>query len=77
MPCQFGKQTTLPFNNSVSHALSPFNLIHSNVWGPSPITTPGESRYFIIFVDDFPDILGFISLKIVLNFIKYVVTLPK
>ena len=53
MPCQFGKQTALPFNNNVSHALSPFDIIHSNVWGPSPITTQGGSRYFIIFVDDF------------------------
>ena len=40
MPCQFGKQTALPFNNSVYHALS-------------PITTQGGSRYFVIFVDDF------------------------
>ena len=39
MPCQFGKQTALPFNNSVSHALSLFDLIHYDVWGPSPITT--------------------------------------
>ena len=31
MPCQFGKQTALPFNNSVSHALSSFNLIPSDV----------------------------------------------
>ena len=31
MPCQFGKQTALPFNNSVSHALSPFDLIHFDV----------------------------------------------
>ena len=53
MPCQFGKQTALPFNNSVSHALSSFDLIHSNVWGPSPIPTSGGSRSFIIFVDDF------------------------
>ena len=53
MPCQFGKQTALPFNNSVSHALSPFDLIHSYVWGPFPITTQGGSRYFVIFVDDF------------------------
>ena len=54
MPCQFGKQTALPFNNSVSQSLSPFDLIHSDVWGPSsPITTPGGSRYFVIFVDDF------------------------
>ena len=28
MSCQFGKQTALPFNNSVSHALSFFDLIH-------------------------------------------------
>ena len=53
MPCQFGKQTTIPFNNSVSHALSPFYLIHSDVWGPSPVTTQGGSRYFVIFMDDF------------------------
>ena len=53
MSCQFGKQTILPFNNSVSHALSPFDLIHSNVWSPSPITTQGGSHYFVIFVDDF------------------------
>ena len=46
MPCQFGNQTTLPFDNSVSHALSPFDLIHSDVWSPSPITTQGGSRYF-------------------------------
>ena len=53
MPCQFGKQTALPFNKNFSHALSPFDLIHSDVWGPSPITTQGGSCYFIIFVDDF------------------------
>ena len=44
MPCQFGKQTALRFNNSVSHTLSPFDLIPSYVWGPSPITTQGGSR---------------------------------
>ena len=53
MPCQFGKQTALPFNKSVSHSLSSFDLIHFDVWGPSPISTSGGSRYFVIFVDDF------------------------
>ena len=53
MPCQFYKQTSLPFNNSVSHVLSSFDLIHSDVWGPSLISTLGGSRYFVIFVDDF------------------------
>ena len=51
MACQFRKQIVLPFNNSVSYALSPFDLIHSDVWGPSSITTQGGSRYFVIFCE--------------------------
>ena len=77
MPCQLGKQTALPFNNSVSHALSSFDLIHSDVWGPSPIATQGGSRYFVIFVDDFSRYTWIYLFKIVPNFLKYIVTLPK
>ena len=83
MSCQFGKQTALPFNNSVSHALSSFDLIHYDVWGPSPISTSGGgggggghvTLLFLWMI--FPDILGFVSSKIILNFIKYIMTLPK
>jgi transposase InsO family protein len=53
MPCQLDKQPTLPFNNSESIASATFYLIYSDVWGPSPVPTVGESRYFVIFVDDF------------------------
>ena len=108
MSCQFGKQTALPFNNSVSHALSSFDLIHYDVWGPSPISTSrggggrggggggggggeggggggrggggggGGGHVTLLFLwMIFPDILGFVSSKIILNFIKYIVTLPK
>jgi hypothetical protein len=41
MPCQLGKQLALPFNNSESIASTIFYLIHSDVWGPSPILTVG------------------------------------
>jgi hypothetical protein len=51
--CQLGKQPALPFNNSDSHATASFDLIHSDVWGPSPVASMSGSRYFIIFVDDF------------------------
>lgn len=30
----------------------PFALVHSDVWGPSPITTTSSFRWFVIFVDD-------------------------
>ena len=30
-----------------------FDLIHSNVWGSSSVSSIGGSRYFVIFVDDY------------------------
>ena len=50
--CHFGKQTKLPFNNSESFSFAPFDLIHSDIWGPVPVSTEGGSRYFVIYVDD-------------------------
>ena len=29
-----------------------FYLIHSDVWGPSMVTTVSEKRWFITFIDD-------------------------
>ena len=48
--CQLGKQPAFPFNFSESISTDIFNLIHSDVWGPSPISSIGGSRYF---VDDY------------------------
>jgi transposase InsO family protein len=53
MSCQFDKQTKLSFNNSDSFSSAPFDLVHSDVWGPAPFTTEGGCRYFVIFVDDY------------------------
>ena len=47
--CQLGKQSILSFNNSESISNSIFKLIHSNVWGPSPVASIDESRYFVCF----------------------------
>ena len=51
--CQLEKQPALPFNTSESISTDIFDLIHSDVWGPSPISSIGGSRYFIVFVDDY------------------------
>ena len=51
--CQLGKQPTLPFNTSESISTDIFDLIHSDVWGPSSISSIGGSRYFVVFVDNY------------------------
>jgi Integrase core domain len=30
-----------------------FELVHSNVWGPTPIISYNDYRYYVIFIDDF------------------------
>ena len=51
--CQLGKQSALPFNNNESISNSIFELIHFDIWGPSPVASICGSRYFVIFIDDY------------------------
>ena len=36
----------------MNKSMIPFDLIHSDVWGPSLVTTSSGHRWFVIFVDD-------------------------
>jgi len=50
--CQFGKLHLLPFKSSSIHAKEPLELIHSDVWGPVPILSPSNFKYYVLFIDD-------------------------
>ena len=51
--CQFGKAKQLPFVKSDSHSKFPLDLIHTDLWGPSPIQSNGGHRYYVHFIDDY------------------------
>ncbi|XP_060965620.1 uncharacterized protein LOC133034535 [Cannabis sativa] len=50
--CQYGKSHCLPFKNSSSRASQVLELVHTDLWGPAPINSHTNSRFYIHFVDD-------------------------
>ena len=51
--CLHGKMHRLPFSTSQFVAHSPFELVHSDVWGPVPVDSINKYKYYVIFVDHF------------------------
>ncbi|XP_062090704.1 retrovirus-related Pol polyprotein from transposon RE1 isoform X1 [Humulus lupulus] len=52
--CQFAKHHRVSLSPRVNKRASvPFELVHSDVWGPSPILSKPGFRYFVTFVDDY------------------------
>ncbi|CAM8996453.1 unnamed protein product [Rhodiola kirilowii] len=52
--CRFAKHHRLSSSPRVNHrASTPFELVHSDVWGPCPVPSVPGFRYFVTFVDDF------------------------
>lgn len=51
--CQLAKSSNLPFATSKSTTTKPLEIIHSDVWGPTPLLSQSGFTYYVLFVDDF------------------------
>jgi hypothetical protein len=52
--CQLGKHHRSSFSSSgPSRQSESFDLVHTDIWGPSRISTLNGFLYFVIFVDDY------------------------
>uniref|UniRef100_A0A2N9GKR4 Integrase catalytic domain-containing protein n=1 Tax=Fagus sylvatica TaxID=28930 RepID=A0A2N9GKR4_FAGSY len=58
-----GKHHQLPFTDSVSITTRPLELVHTDVWGPAPVTSCNGTRYYVSFIDDFTRFTWFFPLK--------------
>ena len=51
--CRLCKSKTLPFPVHGHRASTLFEIVHSDVWGHSPVISLGQYRYFVTFIDDY------------------------
>jgi transposase InsO family protein len=50
--CVKAKSHRVSYKPSLNKCSKPFDLIHSDVWGPAPITSIAGFRWFVLFIDD-------------------------
>ncbi|KAM5556360.1 hypothetical protein ABKV19_023986 [Rosa sericea] len=50
--CLGGKMHRLPFNESVSRSVVPFQKVHSDVWGAAPCLSLEGFKYYVTYIDD-------------------------
>ena len=50
--CIQAKQHRVSFPSQPYKPTRPFTLIHSDVWGPSNVTTSSGKRWLVTFIDD-------------------------
>lgn len=51
--CILGKSKKLPYPKGKHTSQSPLDYIHSDLWGPAPVSSVGGGRYYMSIVDDY------------------------
>ena len=51
--CELSKHTRSSYLPRINRAPTAFHIIHSDVWGPSPVTAASDHHYYVMFIDDY------------------------
>ena len=62
--CLCNKSHRLPFGKPSLCSPRPLDLIYSDVWGPDPVTSFDNYKYYVIFVDHFTKYVWFFPLRL-------------
>ena len=51
--CHLAKLRRMSYKSMDDRCSSPFDCIHSDIWGPCPVESLTRCQYFIVFIDDY------------------------
>ncbi|KAJ0490671.1 putative RNA-directed DNA polymerase [Helianthus annuus] len=72
--CQLSKAKRLPFVENNKRSSRVLDLVHCDLWGPSPIPSTDGYLYYVVFVDDFSRFTWLYPLKFKSDFYNILVT---
>lgn len=67
--CLCGKMHRIPFSESLSKSVSPFQKVHSDLWGPAPCLSIEGFKYYVTFT--VPSLCGSFHLLINLTLCQF------
>lgn len=53
----------LPFSENSLQSQRPLQIIYSDLWGPSPVLSINNKRYYALFVDQFSKYMWLFTIK--------------
>ncbi|CAI7730430.1 unnamed protein product [Closterium sp. NIES-54] len=53
LPCVEGQQRAAPHSSEFPPTTAPLQILHMDIWGPTPIGGTDQERYFLLVVDDY------------------------
>jgi len=62
--CEFAKHTRVPYPILGLRSNKPFDVIHSDVWGPCEVHSISGHRWFVTFIDGYTKAMSLKFLKI-------------
>jgi Reverse transcriptase (RNA-dependent DNA polymerase)/GAG-pre-integrase domain len=51
--CVQAKAHKIPFSLSSNKATAPLEVVHTDVWGPAPVTSTNGNKYYVHFIDQY------------------------
>lgn len=72
--CQLSKSKRLSFNPNLKRSMHVLDLVHCDLWGPSPVVSIDGFRFYAIFIDDYSRFTWFYPMKAKSDFSKVLAT---
>jgi hypothetical protein len=66
--CQLAKNHRLPYTRNEHKSSNVLDLIHCDIWGPSPVKSNLGHNYYVLFIDDYSRFTWLYPLKLKSDF---------